>query len=134
MKPRRTDRLNSLLKEVLSEVIHRDVKNPHLPHWITVTQVEITRDLRHAKVFVSVMGDQAAKQLALTTLKSAAGFIAVAASKKMVIRYFPALTFKLDESVDRQIRLETVLHEIHEEQETRAKKSGQTDQPPATEE
>lgn len=128
MKPRRTDRLNSLLKEVISDVIHKDVKNPHLPHWITVTQVDVTRDLRQAKVHVSVMGDAETKKLALITLRSAAGFIAATASKKIVIRYFPALTFHLDESIDQQIRLETVLHEIHEEQATRTKKVSETDE------
>lgn len=123
MKPRRTDRLNSLLKEVISDVIHKDVKNPHLPHWITVTQVEVTKDLSHAKVLVSVMGDAETKKLALITLRSAAGFIAATASKKIVIRYFPSLTFQLDESLDQQMRLENVLNEIHEEQASRVKKA-----------
>lgn len=123
MQQRRIDRLNSLLKEVISEVIHNNVKNPNLPHWITVTQVEVSPDLHQAKVHVSVMGDDATKKKALITLKSAAGFIAVNASKKMVIRYFPQLTFYLDESLEHQLRLETVLHKIHEEKATRDKKS-----------
>ena len=114
---------------MISEVIRNDVKNPHLPQWITVTQVEVAPDLHQAKVYVSVMGDASTKKQALITLKSAAGFIAIHASKKMVIRYFPQLTFYLDESLDHQMRLETVLHKIHEEQTAREKKKIATHEP-----
>lgn len=130
MKPRRTERLNSLLKEVISEVIHKDVKNPQLPHWVTVTQVDISRDLHHAKVYVSVMGDVQQKKQALATLVSAAGFIATKASKKMVIRYFPALTFHLDESIDHYMHMEALLAAIHEEQAAREKKDAPPDAEP----
>lgn len=122
MKPRRTERLNSLLKEVISEVIHQEVKNPQLPHWVTVTQVEVTRDLHHAKVYVSVMGDAQQKKQALAVLESAAGFIATTASKKIVIRYFPALTFHLDESIDHYMHMEELLQNIHKEQASREQK------------
>lgn len=127
MKQRRTDRLNSLLKEVISEVIHKNVKNPHLPHWITVTHVDVSPDLHHAKVLVSVMGDAAVKKQAMDTLHSAAGFIAATASKKMVIRYFPDLTFQLDDSLDHQLRVETLLQEIHKEQAERDNKEPSLD-------
>ena len=119
MKQRRTDRLNSLLREVISEVIHREVRNPHLPEFVTVTHVEITNDLRFAKVYISVIGDEQKKKQALEALSSAAGFIASHASKKIVIRYFPDLTFYLDDTVDRQMRIEELLSKIHEEQEHR---------------
>lgn len=119
MKPRRTDRLNSLLKEVISEVIHRDVRNPHLPQFVTVTGVSITPDLHYAKVYISVIGTPEVKKQAIAALQSAAGFIATNASKKIVIRYFPDLTFMLDESVDQQMRIDSLLNEIHDEQQRR---------------
>ncbi len=56
MAVKRTDRLNSLLKEVISEVIKRDVRNPHVAELVTVTRVQISKDLHHAKVFISVIG------------------------------------------------------------------------------
>jgi ribosome-binding factor A len=120
MKKRRTDRLNSLLKEVISEVIHRDVRNPHLPELVTVTHVNVTPDLRFAKVYISVIGTPADKQKAIMALQSAAGFIATNASKKMVIRYFPDLTFTLDDSVEQHMRIESLLTEINDEQKRRS--------------
>lgn len=120
MKKRRTDRLNSLLKEVISEVVHRDVRNPHLPELVTITQVEITTDLHFAKVYVSVIGSEEEKKRAILALQSAAGFIATNAAKKIRLRYFPDLTFKLDESVAQHMRIETLLSKIHEEKQQRS--------------
>jgi len=58
MAKERVDRLNSLLKEVLSEVIRRDVQNRNIPDLVTVTRVDITKDLRHAKVYISMIGTE----------------------------------------------------------------------------
>jgi ribosome-binding factor A len=117
----RTDRLNSLLKEVISEVIRRDVRNPHVNELVGVTRVDITKDLHHAKVYISVIGTDQQKEETIRALNSAAGFIAVNSSKKVVMRYFPELTFILDDSVEKHMRIETLLAEIN------AKKSS-TDQ------
>lgn len=119
MKPQRTDRLNSLLREVISDVIRTQVKDPRVAELTTVTRVEITRDLRYAKVFVSIIGDDTVKAETMQTLKSASGFIAVNASKLVVMRHFPELTFKLDDSADRHMRIEELLGEIQEERENR---------------
>lgn len=115
----RVDRLNSLLKEVLSEVIRREVRNPHVATLVTVTRVDISKDLHYAKVFVSVIGSQEEKEQTIAALQSAAGFIAVNASKKVVMRYFPELTFKLDISVDHHLRIDEILNKIHEEEKSR---------------
>lgn len=119
MAVKRTDRLNSLLKEVISEVIRKDVRNPHVNALLTVTRVEITKDLHYAKVHVSVIGTPEQKKETIEALNSAAGFIAVNASKQVVMRYFPALQFKLDESIDKQIRIESLLQQISEERKSR---------------
>jgi ribosome-binding factor A len=116
---RRVQRLNSLLKQVISDVIRKEVKNPHLPKLITITHVEITKDLRHAKVYFSVIGDEAAKQEARQTLQSAAGFIGVQASKEVMMRYFPELTFVLDDTVDKQIHIEKLIYQIEKERQAR---------------
>lgn len=119
MAKRRTDRLNSLLKEVISEVIRRDVDHVPLPGLITVTGVRITDDLHFAKVFVSVIGTPQQQRQAIDTLQAIAGFIAVTSSKKVVMRYFPQLTFQLDDSINRAMRIEQLLTEIHDEQQRR---------------
>jgi len=112
MAKQRIARLNSLLKEVITEVIREDVRNPNVHDLITVTRVDITNDLHHAKVYISVIGDKSVKEKTLAGLQSAAGFIATNASKKVVMRYFPELTFKLDDSVDKHMRIEELLQEI----------------------
>jgi ribosome-binding factor A len=123
MAKQRTDRLNSLLKEVISEVIRRDVHNPHVNELLTVTHVEITKDLHYAKVYISVIGNDQQKAETLKALNSAAGFIATMASKKIVIRYFPSLTFKLDEGVEKHLRIEKILGEISAEKQNRPDQS-----------
>lgn len=119
MSGRRIERINSLLKEVISEVIRKEVKNPRLPQLITVTHVDVTKDLRHAKVFVSVIGEEAVKKEAIEVLQSASGFIAVHASKQVVMRYFPELTFILDDSIDQQMRIDRLISDIQAERELR---------------
>lgn len=117
--PKRVDRLNSLLKEVISDVIRKDVKNPHVNEFLTVTRVDITNDLKYAKVYISVIGSETEKQETLGALNSAAGFIAVHASKEVVMRYFPSLTFILDDSVAKQMRIESLLTKISHERKAR---------------
>lgn len=119
MQKQRTDRLNSLLKEVITEVIRGDVRNPHVNELLTVTRVEITRDLHHAKVFISVIGDETQKSETIKALNSAAGFIAVHSSKKVVMRYFPELFFIIDNSVEKHMRIDKLLNEIGQERNTR---------------
>lgn len=119
MAKQRTDRLNSLLKEVISDIIRREVRNPHVNDLLTVTRVEITKDLHFAKVYISVIGTPEKKTETLAALQTAAGFIAVQASRQVVMRYFPALTFKLDDSVDKHMRIEKLLGEIAAEKTAR---------------
>ena len=119
MVKNRIVRLNSLLKEVISEVIHREVRNPHVNEFVTVTNVDISNDLQHAKVHISVIGTQQQKEETIRALQSAAGFIAIQSSKKVVMRYFPVLTFKLDSSVEQQIKIDSLLSKIHDEQKAR---------------
>jgi ribosome-binding factor A len=115
----RIDRLNSLLKEVISEVITREVRNPRVNTLITVTNVEVSKDLHHARVFISVIGSEQEKEQTIAALQSAAGFIGVSASKKVTLRYFPQLSFKLDTSAEKQGRIDELLEKIHEEREQR---------------
>src|ERR1700722_2130712 len=117
--PKRVDRLNSLLKEVISEVVRIDVKNPHVNQFVTIMRVDITTDLRYAKVYVSVIGTESDKEETIAALNSAAGFIAVHSSKKVVMRYFPSLTFILDDSVEKQMRIASLLSKITDERKSR---------------
>lgn len=116
---KRIKRLNSLLKEVLSEVIMQDVKDPRMAPLVTVAKVDITNDLHQAKVFVSVIGSEKERRETLEALESAAGFIGISAAKKVVMRYFPTLTFKLDTTADDQVKLDALIDQIHREEKKR---------------
>lgn len=116
---KRTDRLNSLLQEVIAEVIMREIRNPKISTLITVKKVEITKDLHHAKVYISMLGSDLEKKETLKALKSAAGYISVQAAKKVVMRYFPSLTFHMDDTLEDEIRIHSLLEKIHEEQQNR---------------
>ncbi|WP_194846802.1 30S ribosome-binding factor RbfA [Candidatus Neptunochlamydia vexilliferae] len=116
---RRTERLNSLLKEVITEVIRKDVRNPKVSEFTTVTEVDISKDLHHAKVYISIIGNDEQRKGTVEALESAAGFIGVHASKKVVMHHFPTLTFRLDTSVDKQMKIDSLLKKIHEEEASR---------------
>ena len=119
MQKNRIERLNSLLKEVIAEVVTREVRDPRLAKFVTITEVDISKDLHHAKVLVSVIGTDKEKSETIEALQSAAGFIAISASKKVTMRYFPALLFKIDNSVEKQMRIDALIEEIHDEQKSR---------------
>ena len=116
---RRVERLNSLIREVLCEVIRHDIKHSKSFELATISRVELSEDLKHARVFVSIIGNPAQKQDLLITLRGAAGYIAVLASKKMVMRYFPTLHFVIDDSVDKAHRIETLLNSVLPDQTAR---------------
>jgi len=122
MNTKRIKRLNSLLREVITEVIQKETKNPNISKFTTIVSVDITKDLKYAKVYVSVIGTQKEKQDTIKALNQAAGFISFHSSKKVVLRYFPSLTFELDTSVDKHIKIEDVLKEIKKEKENRFNK------------
>lgn len=116
---RRTDRLNSLLREVISDVIRHKVKNPNINELTTVTRVSITKDLRHAKVYISVIGEEKEQEETLKALHQSSGFISTHASKLVVMRFFPELKFTLDDSSEQHAHIEKLLKQVHTEREER---------------
>lgn len=119
MRPKRLERVNSLLKEVIFEVIHKEVRNPHINTFVTVTRVDTSADLHHAKVYISLIATDAEKAKILAALQTAAGFIAVHASEKVEMRYFPNLTFKLDTELEEHLRIQEILGKIEKERLSR---------------
>lgn len=120
MAKNRIVRLNSLLKEVISEVIRQDIHHvPFVNEFVTVTRVEITNDLSFAKVYVSIIGQEKQKKQSLEALQKLSKTIAYLSSKKMVIRHFPALDFELDAGLEKQLRIEEILTKVSKEREGR---------------
>ena len=119
MASRRIERVNSLLREVITEVIRRDVRDPDVDRLAAVTRVDTSKDLRHAKVYVSLIGTLDEKQKTVNALQKASAFIAITASKKVVLRYFPELIFRVDDSIDKQMQIEEIIQEIEDERSHR---------------
>ena len=119
MKHNRIQRVNSLLKEVIFDVIQKQVRNPNVNIFVTVTRVDTSADLYYAKVYVSMISTDVEKTKVLAALETAAGFIAVQASKQVEFRHFPSLTFLLDHSADEHFKIEKILSDIEKERLSR---------------
>lgn len=102
------------MRQEISKIVQNEMKDPRLG-FITITGVEITRDLRHAKVFFSTLGEMKDKRLALKALVSARGFIKALVSEKVKLRYMPQIEFKIDEALDRGQRIHDILEKIKKE-------------------
>jgi len=97
---RRADRLNGLLRQEISHLLSREIKDPRLNGIISITEVQTSSDLRNARVFVSVLGDQETKDAALDGIQSAASFLRRSLRDRLKLRYVPFLKFALDESIE----------------------------------
>ena len=115
--PRRIQRINSLLKEVISDVIHKELKHYELPDLLTVTNVDTSKDLQYAKVFVSLInGSEEEKDFLVVELQKCSAVIARMARKKVVMRYFPILTFKIDNTLDEYMKINDLLEGVKRDQ------------------
>ena len=113
----RMHKVNSLFKREISQIIQRDLANPRVG-FTTVTHVEISSDLRHAEVRVSVMGNDDEQRITVIELNKSAGFIQHQVGQRVTIRSMPRLRFKLDRSLDAVYRVERLLGKIHDEEPT----------------
>jgi len=113
MQGKRLDRVNQLIKEEISMVLQRELKDPRLG-FVTVTEVETANDLRLAKVFVSVLGDEAKWTSSLAALKSARGFIRHWLRGHLDLRVTPELDFRADRSMVHGARIQELLKQLND--------------------
>lgn len=97
----RTDRISEEMKKEISSIIQNELKDPRLPKMISVVSANVTKDLRYAKIRVSVFGNGEEKKNAIQALKSAAGFIRREIGHRMQLRYTPEMQFEIDDSIER---------------------------------
>lgn len=109
---RRTERLNELIREEISELIRRQAKDPRLDCFLTVTKVNASPDLRNAKVFISIMGTEEEKREAMNGLASASGFFHRELMKRLSLRRTPQLSFHQDDSIERAAHVLDLMKEI----------------------
>ncbi len=111
---RRTDRVSGLLRHEISRLLTAGIKDPRLNGVISITRVATSSDLRNAHVYLSVMGDAAAKQSALDGIRSAAAFLRRELRPRLTLRYTPFLTFDLDESIEEGSHLLGIMDTIRD--------------------
>jgi ribosome-binding factor A len=109
----RLARLRELFKQEISTILQREMKDPRIG-FVSVTDVELSHDLRHAKVFVSILGDEGAKAKTMAALISAQGFIRTELGRRIRLRYIPQVHVKLDESIERGVRVQHLLRRVAE--------------------
>jgi ribosome-binding factor A len=111
MSSRRAQKVAEAIREVVSMAILTELQDPRIRD-VTVTYVEVSGDLHHAKVHVSVMGDEKQQKLSLRGLESAAGFLQSKTARQIELRYTPRLKFVLDQGVKRSIEISQILQQV----------------------
>jgi ribosome-binding factor A len=114
MQGKRLDRVNQLIKEEVSILLQREIKDPRLG-FVTVTEVDTTKDLRQAKVFVSVLGGDEQWKASMAALASARGFIRNWLRQHLDLRVTPELVFRPDRSMEHAARIQALLKGLHPE-------------------
>ena len=114
MKSHRLARVSEVVREVAASTILFNIKDPRVKN-VTVTRAEVSADLQHAKIYVSVMGTEREQKLTMHGLKSAAGFVQTKVAEQLTTRYVPHVTFVLDEGVKKSIEISRLIHEAQEQ-------------------
>jgi len=110
MSDGRMRRVDEAVRAVLSDAITKDLKDPRVG-FVTVTGVKTSPDLRHARVYVSVLGDDLTRSETLDGLRSAHGFLQGRLAGELPLKHTPTLTFEYDESIDRGMRITRLIDE-----------------------
>jgi ribosome-binding factor A len=108
----RIERVNTLIRREISELIQQELKDPRLDEFVGVTEVDTSPDLKYAKVYVSSIGGQAEEEKILGVLKSAAGFLRTSLAKKLNLRYTPELHFFWDNSMEHGDKILRLIDEV----------------------
>ena len=112
MTTRRMAKANDLIRREISELILREVRDPRLSGLLSITRVETSPDLKYAKVFVSLMGSDEEKRQAEEGLAAASGFLRRGLGDRLVLRYVPQLTFRLDDSIEEGSRMLELIRQV----------------------
>ncbi|MBU5437663.1 30S ribosome-binding factor RbfA [Tissierella sp. MSJ-40] len=113
MDNKRLNRISEEVRKVISELIYNGLKDPRVNPMTSVTKVEVTRDLRFAKVYISVLGDKEEKDETLKGLESAKGYIRKEIGSRIDLRYVPEPIFTLDESIEQAIYMSKLIDKVN---------------------
>lgn len=110
----RSERVEGQLRKEISKILQEDIKDPRIG-FVTITRIDLTKNLRYARIYFSIMGDDDVKEESLKGIKSSIGFIRKLIAERMNLRYVPELYFKLDNSIEYSINLEKTFERIKHE-------------------
>lgn len=112
----RSNRVAEQMKKELGDIISRKIKDPRVG-FVTITDVHVTGDLQQATVYISVLGGEEQKEKTLLGLAKATGFIRTEIGQRIRLRKTPEISFEFDESIEYGNRIETLLKEVHNDEE-----------------
>jgi len=114
MSSQRPGRVQEAIRQEVSKILHNEIRDPRLG-FLTVTGVELTNDLRYARIYFSVLGEDKDKKLALKGLNSAKGYIKGLLGDRIKLRFMPDIEFKIDETLERTQRIYDLFEKIKKE-------------------
>ncbi len=109
---RRTQRLNRAIQQEISRILEKDINDPRLSGLISITGVLTSEDLRHVRVYVSVLGDEEARTQALKGFAAASGFIKKEVSTNLRMRHAPDFAFEYDDSIERGTEVLQIMEDL----------------------
>jgi ribosome-binding factor A len=109
---RRTERVSSLIRQEISDLLRQQVNDPRLMSFISVTKVSTSRDLSHAKVFISTLGDEINKGEILKGFTAASGFLRRQLAGRLRLKHIPELSFHLDDSIERGAKVLRLIEQV----------------------
>ncbi|MEA5000015.1 MAG: 30S ribosome-binding factor RbfA [Candidatus Limiplasma sp.] len=117
MSYQRIDRISEEVRREVDAIIRSELHDPRIKGTFSVTRADVTRDLRYAKIYISILEEADHKPM-MVALKSAAGFVRHALGKRMIIRYAPEILFELDHNIEYGVHIATVLKQVQPEVQT----------------
>ncbi len=111
----RSGRINEEMKREISDIIQNDIRDPRITAMVSVTNVDVTKDLKYAKVYVSIFGNEEEKNNTLAALKSSAGFIRREIGHRINLRFTPEILIQEDNSIEKGMHIDELLHKIKEQ-------------------
>ncbi len=116
--PYRIQRINHLIRQEISDMLQREVKDPRLGNFVAITDVNTTADLKHAKVFISFIGTEEEKQKTIGALTNASGYFRSELAKRIRMRRIPELSFHWDSSIERGAHIIQLMDKVKPREES----------------
>lgn len=118
---RRLEKLSEEIKREISHILRNEIKDPRISSMVSVTAVEVSRDLSHAKIYISLLGSEREKEKTLEGLQRARGFIRKELGRRVRMRIVPEITFTIDKSIEYGAYISELLEKVKEKEGTEQK-------------